>query len=144
MTERILPYNFRAVGPPEQAQVQADFDEILKRGGIAFGIPTTPAQITSDQNDYYFTGSFLRLSTDASRTITGFANGSDGRQLVAVNVGANDLILGDEDAGSSAINRIITGHGVSITLDPDASAHLWYDLTSARWRVMGTNPSIWS
>ena len=144
MTQRILPYNFRSVGPPEQAQVQGDFDEVGKRGAIAFGLSSTPAQITSDQDDYVFTGTFLRLSTDASRTITGFAGGTDGKQIYVVNVGSNDLILADEDAASSAENRTISGHGVDITLDPDESAHLWYDLTSLRRRILGTNPSIWS
>lgn len=105
----------------------------------------SPSQITADQNDYAIGDySVLRLSTDASRTITGFAGGTQGRILIVFNVGSNALVLANQSASSTATNRIITGHGANITVDADNSASLWYDNTTQRWRVFGTSNSIYS
>jgi hypothetical protein len=97
---------------------------------------TTPAQITSDQNNYAVSGfSIFRLSTDASRTITGLV-AEDNKYLTIINVGANDLILANENASSTAVNRIITGTGGDVTYVTNAVAILWYDNISTRWRIL--------
>ena len=97
----------------------------------------SPSQITSTQNDYAPTGfsacSVMRLSTDASRDITGLAGGADGRVILIFNVGSFDIVLKDEDAGSTAANRFALNG--DITLQPDNSTGLWYDSTSSRWRA---------
>ncbi|WP_204308203.1 hypothetical protein, partial [Klebsiella aerogenes] len=50
----------------------------------------SPTQITANQNDYAPTGhataSTLRLSSDASRNVTGLAGGADGRIVIIHNV----------------------------------------------------------
>src|SRR5262245_23374625 len=55
----------------------------------------SPSQITSNQDDYNPTGlstaSTLRLSTDASRNITGLQGGADGRIITVVNVGSQNI-----------------------------------------------------
>lgn len=96
----------------------------------------SPAQITGDQNDYA-PGNYrtLRLSTDASRNITGIAGGVANRELRIVNAGAQDIVLQDQNTGSTAANRIITGTGADITLAAGDIALLWYDDTTDRWRV---------
>ena len=104
-------------------------------------VVVTPAQITANQNNYAIgTANVLRLSSDAARNITGIVNGGspteDGRELLIINVGAQDIVLTNEDAASTAINRIITGTGASVTLATLASARLIYDVTSARWRIV--------
>ena len=100
----------------------------------------SPAQITSDQNDYDFgRTSNARLSTDASRTITGLANGTDGRILYLANVGSFDLVLANQNASSTAANRIITGTGANVTLVADDTAILNYDSTTSRWRIFNTH-----
>ena len=79
----------------------------------------------------------VRLSTDASRTVTGFDATSNTDRLVRiVNVGSFDLVLANQHASSSAANRIITGTGADVTLAADASCWTWYDSTTARWRIM--------
>lgn len=103
----------------------------------------TPSQITSNQNDYnptsLSTASVLRLSSDASRDITGLQGGSDGRILVLMNVGAQNIVLKDENASSTAGNRFaLTG---DITMTPDLSVWLIYDSTSSRWRSVGSGAS---
>ncbi len=98
----------------------------------------TPAQLTAAANDYD-TGDFpvLRVSSDASRNITGFKNGYNGRLLLVINVGANNIVLKDADTNSVAANRIATGVG-DITLVTKMGALLWYDIVSLRWRAWQT------
>lgn len=101
----------------------------------------TPAAITADQNDYnpgsLSTANTLRLSTDASRNITGLAGGAAGRVILLHNVGANALVLKDESASSSAANRFALA--ADLTLAQDESAVLQYDGTSSRWRCAARN-----
>ncbi len=112
-------------------------------------VPISPAQITADQDDYQGQGSgtamrgLLRLDTDASRTITGidattvdFSEADD--ELRLVNIGSFDLVLGHQDVGSLATNRIISPTGADLTLGPGDSALLWYDGATARWRILET------
>jgi len=98
----------------------------------------SPGAITGDEDDFNPTGlpntTILRLSTDASHNVTGLAGGSDGRLLLIFNVGSFDIVLKDEDAGSTAANRFALNG--DITLQPDDSVILWYDATSSRWRAV--------
>lgn len=98
----------------------------------------SPTQITSNQNDYnptdLVTSAVLRLSSDASRDITGLAGGADGRVLLVFNVGSNNIVLKDESASSTAANRFALNG--DITLAADNSVILWYDATSSRWRAV--------
>lgn len=97
---------------------------------------STLAQITADQNNFNpFETANLRLFTDASRTITGFQAGTDGRHLYITNVGSFDLVLSHEDTASTATNRIRVSNGSNLTLTPDDRVPLIYDDTSSRWRV---------
>lgn len=95
----------------------------------------SPAQITSNQNDYaptgFSTATVLRLSTDASRNITGLAGGADGRRILVRNVGSFDLVLKDQDAGSTAANRF--KFGSDITLPASSAIWITYDATDSRW-----------
>jgi hypothetical protein len=98
----------------------------------------SPAQITADQNDYNPTGlaaaSILRLSTDASRNLTGLQGGADGRLVVGMNVGSYDVALVDQSASSSAGNRFAIGGNVAIPAGQ--SVALLYDATASRWRPL--------
>jgi hypothetical protein len=104
---------------------------------LASGI--TPTTIGSDQNDYDPTSlanaQVLRLASDASRTITGLAGGLGGRFLFIINIGANDIILSNENASSDAAHRFAIG--ADVTLGASESCILWYDNTSTRWRMVG-------
>src|SRR5581483_1636059 len=100
----------------------------------------TPSQITSDQNDYAPSGiatcSVLRLSTDASRNLTGITAPSYGRRLVVENVGSHPLVLKDANTGSAAANRFALG-GSDVTLAAGINAELIYDTTLSRWVMIG-------
>jgi hypothetical protein len=104
-------------------------------GGLATRA-TSPAQITSNQNDYAIgAGSFFRLSTDASRNITSMTGGVDGKNIVIVNVGAQNIVFTHDDgATGTAANRITSSTGASITVAPNGSVTFIYDATTQRWR----------
>jgi hypothetical protein len=100
----------------------------------------SPSQITADQNNYnptsLATARVLRLSTDASRTITGIAAGSAGQTMLVVNGGSFPLVLAHNSGSSSAANRIICPNEQLCTLHAGDSVELWYDSAVSLWRVM--------
>lgn len=108
------------------------------RGKIAIKGAMSPAQITSDQDNYSPVDlnlhSILRISSDASRTITGLDIGYEGRIIYIFNIGANNIVLSNENASSTATNRFKIGSDITIT--PDRGVQLWYDTTSSRWRAV--------
>ncbi len=135
------------VGSPANGQIPAYNSTTSKlqwttpaSGGGA--VPDSPTQLTADQNNYQAgTGRsmFYRLSSDASRSITGFnpAGGTnqDGELHYFINVGSNNIVLVNESASSTAGNRFLNVTGADITLAANEMAMLIYDNTSARWRV---------
>lgn len=101
----------------------------------------TPAQITSDQNNYNpanLADAFcLRLSSDALRTITGItAPAVPGRLLLLANVGSFGISLSPENGASTAANRFAISS--TLFLSAGDTALLRYDGTSSRWRVAGS------
>lgn len=105
---------------------------LFNRGEIS------PTQLSADVNDYAPTGigavAILRLTSNASRSITGILAGTAGRVLKLLNVGSNNIVLSDADAGSTAANRF--SFGASITLKAGESAVVWYDTTQSRWALL--------
>lgn len=102
-------------------------------GGFALR-QTTKSQITSNQNDYAIGAqTSFRVSTDASRNITGFTGGVDGKIIIIRNIGSFNLVITNEDSGSTAANRITASTGGNLTIAPNGSIVLQYDSTSARW-----------
>lgn len=121
---------------------RAVFTRSLEAAGKFALHDITPDQITADQNNYNPQGNaVIRLSSDASRSITGFDGGDRGRVLLVVNAGSNDIVLKDENASSSASNRITTPGGGDVTLAAEWSAMLFYDITSSRWRLLWYSPT---
>ena len=132
----------------EDARYAADSDalirpeltpaEISQLSGLLSAAPlgqVSPDQITANQNNYPLPEEFLiRLSSDAARTITGFA-GARPELTIICNVGAQNIILAHQNAGSTASNRIISPTGADYTLNANESAHVVYDFTSLRWRI---------
>ena len=107
-------------------------------GSVAQSGVLTPAQITSNQNDYAPTGlataSVLRLSTDANRNVTGLTGGTAGRLIRIVNSGTQVLTLVNNSGLSTAANRFSFQNTASIVLNAGDVLDLQYDSTSAVWR----------
>lgn len=97
----------------------------------------TYPQITSDQNNYALSRAILhRFSSDASRTITGFAGVPPGIN-VFTNVGTQDLVLANNSGSSTEQNRILAHTGANITVNPNESVLFIYDKTDTRVRTIG-------
>ncbi len=101
--------------------------------------PVTPAQITANQNDYA-TGNqayFARLSSDASRNITGFSPSTfiNGEVHRWTNVGSFPIVIKHQDTNSVAQNRFLNSTGADITLATDESIDIIRDDTVNRWRA---------
>ena len=95
----------------------------------------TPAQITADQNNYALPDeAIVRLSSDASRTITGFSPAEEGHFHILINVGAEDIVIANLDGGSIAANQVITLSGAGVTLGPNGTFIMVYDVVSSKWR----------
>lgn len=106
----------------------------------------SPAQITTDEDDYSLPAHpneafIIRLDTDGNHTISGFDIDVDDEAEVddaymLVNIGSNDVILGHQDTGSAAENRIISPTGADYTLNSDETCLIWYDDDTSRWRIL--------
>lgn len=98
----------------------------------------SPAQLTANTDNWSPTGlataSLIRLSTDASRNLTGIAAQAAGTELTLMNVGTQNCVLVHQ-ATSTAANQFKLPGGTNITLGADAAVTLWYDGTTSRWRV---------
>lgn len=99
----------------------------------------SPSQITSSQNNYNPTGladaTVLRLTSDATRSVTGLAGGADGRIIIIANRGSNSIDLTASDASSDADKQFDVG--ASLGLETDHAGIFWYDSTDSKWICVG-------
>lgn len=98
--------------------------------------------LTANQNNYAPTGfvnaAVVRISTDASRNITGLAGGVTGRIISLVNTGAFNLVLKNQSASSTAANRF--AFDADRTILPGGGIWIWYDVTASRWQALDAAP----
>lgn len=116
-------------------------NNVTVTGALRLTADISPAQLTANTNNWSPTGlataTVIRVFTDASRDLTGIALGADGRQLYLLNTGStNSLVLKHESANSDAANRFDLPAAADKTLGPRCCAHLHYDATSSRWRLL--------
>jgi hypothetical protein len=111
----------------------------LQIGQAAIGAAATLSQFTANQNDLAgdATKSVWRVSSDISRDLTGIV-ARVGMFVDLINIGNYDIVLKHESPSSAAANRILVPNAVDLTLTPNKAARLWYDVLSARWRVLSS------
>lgn len=101
--------------------------------------PVTLPQLTASQNDFDVGPyTFVDMTSDAPRTITGIAGGIKGRVLILANVGlvaGNTIILANLSASSLAINRIAIMGAANLTMNYYANGNA----TFVALRHNGTN-----
>ena len=120
----------------QDTSVERGAEGVLKLTSTFSTPATSPAQFTANTDNLAITGSgWLRLSTDASRDLTGIVAGIDGQRLEITNVGSNNLVIKHQSASSTAANRIICNTGADITLAANEELLLKYDATTQRWRA---------
>jgi hypothetical protein len=108
---------------------------------------STPTIITANQTAYAFSGgdsklSGQRLSSDADhRRIQGILAKPAGFIYILANTAGFIIDVYNEDAGAAAADRIITGTGTFVGLNPGEILMMIYDDTTARWRCW---PKVYS
>ncbi|WP_441280499.1 beta strand repeat-containing protein [Tardiphaga sp. 862_B3_N1_1] len=116
------------------------------QGTLKLSSFVTSTQLSANANDYTATDgsntcstkTSLRISTNASRNITGLSCGqAEGDIRIIHNVGAFAAVLTNQDAGSTAANRFLFGG--DMTLAADTSVTVRYDGVASRWRAI-TSP----
>jgi hypothetical protein len=115
--------------------------------GIVGGTTISPAAITGTNNNYapagLSTATVIRQDLSGPATITGLdatAAGGGSRRVTIFNINAtiaNQLILANENASSTAGNRFAMPGGADFPLPPNSSVSFEYDPTSSRWRPIG-------
>jgi hypothetical protein len=131
------------LGPGDQVQLVYVTDVEDRWFVLPCNLPPkaiSPAQITANQNDYsptlFLGAQTIRIDSDASRDITGFAAPPTAQTKTLINVGSNPIVLKHQNAGSSAANRIIVQGGGDLTMQPDDAVTIFYDITTDRWRIV--------
>jgi hypothetical protein len=125
--------------------------QALRSGGASadpsFGeIPQTTTS-TGTVNDFALTAgaAVLRCNNASLLTITGITAGFDCQRLVIVSVGAGQVDLSHQAAGSTAANRLInfaTSAATSLAAGV-GTAEFEYDATTARWRLITHEQGAW-
>lgn len=103
---------------------------------------------TGTQNDFapgLIGNTIVRCNNATLLTINGLSGGYDGQRIMLVSIGAGQVDLAHQAAGSSAANRFINLATVGNTpLAPGSgSAELVYDATTARWRLTQHEQGAW-
>lgn len=100
--------------------------------------------IVANQNNYNPGRNAYRIdiTTDASRNITGLVftspAPSNGERHELFNAGAQNFVIVDQSASSSAANRFDNVTGADITVTPGNIAYVEYNSTTARWVAWST------
>jgi hypothetical protein len=114
--------------------------------GTGGGAVVQTTTSTGTVNNFALTAgaTLLRCNNATALTLTGLAAGTDGQRLDLRSVGAGAVTLTDQDAGSTAANRAITGLSEAIVLAAGVGViRLVYDATTARWVVLAYAPIFW-
>lgn len=127
------------LNPSEFILMMPDGNGTYAPFGRPFSTVLTPAQITSDQNDYNPTGAgyadVIRVSSDAARSITGLGFPAGNKPVILINVGSFTITLSDASASSVAANRFAIG--ANFSLEANKAILVIYDATASRWRMVG-------
>jgi hypothetical protein len=126
------------------------FTSLEATQSVSWSGDVTPAQITSDQNNYTATNggascsnrTVLLLSTDASRTLTGLSCGQAvGEVRIIQNIGAQNLVLANASGSSTAGNRFEMGADVTVGAGSAMGFRYSNDGSNSRWRPLGGSGS---
>lgn len=106
---------------------------------VAFTGVISPTQLTGNTDNWDPTGlstaAVIRMSSDAGRNLTGIVAQTGGRRITLLNIGAYTITL-VHDATSTAANRFYCPGLGNLSLRGGGGVDIWYDATTARWRVI--------
>lgn len=92
---------------------------------------------TGLQNDVDFQGNSVVRVTGAALNLSGIKADANHKFLTLLNQGTTSFDIQNESASSVASNRVVTGRSAAVTIPAGASALMQYDVTAARWRLIG-------
>lgn len=99
-------------------------------------------QFTGGASYVRITGPTAAFNIGGLATVFSGTGPFDGRIAILNNTTSQAMTLNNEDAGSTATNRITTPTGASVTLPTGSSqAMLIYSGSESRWRLLSTTPS---
>ncbi len=88
-------------------------------------------------------GTFLRLTgATGAFSISGFSSGVDGYHLIVENDTTQVCTINNNNTGSLAANRILTGTGADITIGGNGLVQLVYETADNLWRVWNPPPTL--
>lgn len=96
---------------------------------------TTGAAATLQTGDISY--GVVRLTNTSLASISGIPAGLAGQQIIVENQTGNSVNVNNNDAGATAANRIFTGTGGAASMAANASFQFVYDVTTARWMLVG-------
>lgn len=122
---------------------QALYDEIDAAFAANGGVVQTTT-LTGTQHNFSLTAgvSLLRANNASALVLTGLAAGTPGQRVLLRSVGAGAVAIANDDAGSTAANRILTGTlGTLTLLAGSGTLGLVYDGTASRW-IATSSPGV--
>lgn len=125
-----------------------NWSEVARSVNATAGATVQTITSTGTQNDYAVTAArslILRCNNATLLTFNGFAAGTDGDIIDIVSVGAGQVDVAHQNAGSSAANRFINFATVGKTslAAGVGTARFVYDGTTARWRLVHHEQGAW-
>ncbi len=84
------------------------------------------------------THSFVKLTGASTTELQGIVGPSTAKRILIYNNSSGDLTVKHENAGATAVNRIITTDALDLTVSQFGSVELIYDTAQSRWLVATT------
>lgn len=135
----VVALSARAIEVARGYSLSASHATFQITAGLTLAGILSPTQIAANTPNYNPTGlataTLLRLSTDASRDLSGILAQANGTVLWLCNVGAFNIVL-KHDVTSTAANRFLCPNSVDLTLLPNMALPIIYDGVSTRWRAL--------
>lgn len=111
------------------AKLDVEGDIVMKKSTVTVA-GTYNALNRSSASSIYF-------NTSGTINLNGIDAGVDGLILYIFCGTSTTLVIGNENVGASATDRIATHTGANVTISGRGGATLIYESTSGRWRVVG-------
>lgn len=125
--------------------VDAGGDRLQMGAAVAMTGVLTPAALAADTHNYNPTGlstaNVIRLSASAAGVhLSGISGGTNGRILLLLNVGSEDIYLDNVSGSSTAENQFSIKSDYTL-FHSGGSVTLIYDSTASRWKMINHVPS---
>jgi len=107
--------------------------------------PLTITTVGSIDNLVIGNAETVLMNNATLATIRGFAAGYHGQKFTIVSIGAGQVALAHENAGSIAANRLtnIVTSGVTPLAPGLGAATYWYNEVTSRWKLLDHNQGGW-